>query len=309
MFSRFLPKHKTDTPEFEERRLLLNEEEVFFGRLRRALPNCYIFPKVDLSGILMPTQQNPKLRHQSKLKLQGKKVDYAIYDGTLTLLCVVELTGRNQGNEKEKETEYLIGEWLKQAHIKTIRWSFDPLPSAEQILRTLAPFSSLASPKPDISTNTVIRNSYEEPSTSKGINTIQAIHQADPKPSNIMGLSAAALDQLTPKKHIKNLYPHVWQRINLFSTEPKHLKKYLESLFLQDRGVERAGFPAEVIAEITEIQSENERFLQISMPKNTTWETQFINRWFYPDYVFAVATRLVNLHKAPQHNNAEQAVS
>ncbi|MBX9900037.1 MAG: DUF2726 domain-containing protein [Burkholderiaceae bacterium] len=276
MFSRFLTKQKTNAPEFEERRMLLNEEEIFFGRLRRALPNCYIFPKIDLEMILAPSQKDPKLRNQSKLKLRNLKVDYGIFDGTLTLLCVVELTGRDQENEKEKEQ--LIAEWLKQANIKSIRWTFQPLPTAEQILRTLAPYSSLASPKPDISTNAVIRNAYEEPQSSRGMNTIQAIHQADPHPSNIMGLSAAALDRLTPKKHIQTLYPHVWQRINLFSAEPKHLKKYLESLFLQDRGVERAGFPAEVIAEITEIQSENERFLQISMPKSATWETQFLSR-------------------------------
>jgi hypothetical protein len=273
MFSRFLQKNKSDTPEFEEKRLLLNEEEIFFGRLRRALPNCYIFPKVDLAGILTSTSQNPKQKQASLDKLQGKKVDYAIFDGTLTLLCVVELTDKDG-----QENDPLIAEWLKKAHIKSIRWRFSPLPTAEQILRTLAPFSSLQSPKPDISANTVIRNSYEEPTSSGGINTVQAIHQADPVPSNIMSLTAPALDQLTPNKHLKTRYPHVWQRINLFASEPKHLKKYLESLFLQDRGVERAGFPAEVIKEITDIQSENERFLQMAMPRNLTWETQFINR-------------------------------
>ncbi|MBX9869464.1 MAG: DUF2726 domain-containing protein, partial [Burkholderiaceae bacterium] len=142
MFSRFLQKNKSDTPEFEEKRLLLNEEEIFFGRLRRALPNCYIFPKVDLAGILTSTNQNPKQKQASLDKLQGKKVDYAIFDGTLTLLCVIELTDKDG-----QENDPLIAEWLKKAHIKSIRWRFSPLPTAEQILRTLAPFSSLQSPK------------------------------------------------------------------------------------------------------------------------------------------------------------------
>ncbi|MDO8177819.1 MAG: DUF2726 domain-containing protein [Undibacterium sp.] len=271
MFSRFLKKNNTTVSNFEEKRLFLNEEEVFFGRLRRALPNCYIFPKVDLSSLMEPASMDAKQHREALEQLKDRKVDYAICDASLNLLCVIELTSPNSENEHEVPNS----DYLKNAAIKSIRWNKQPLPSAEQILRTLAPFSSLESPKPDIASHTVIRNSYVE--SSRSLDTAQAMFKADPEPSNILGLSIATLEKLAPHGYIKASYPHVWQRICLFCNEPKHLKKYLETLFLQDRGVERAGFPQEVIKEITDIQSENERFLQLSAPR-TTWEQGFHNR-------------------------------
>ena len=271
MFSRFLKKKKGPIPNFEEKRIFLEEEEVFFGRLRRALPNCYIFPKVALSSLMEPANPNHQQVQEAMDYLQGRTIDYTICDASLNLLCVIELTTPNSADVDDIPNI----DFLKNAAIKCIRWNKHPLPSAEQILRTLAPFSSLESPKPDIAAHTVVRNSYVE--SSKNIDTAQAIFRADPMPSNIMGLSIETLEKLAPQGHIKTTYPHVWQRICLFSTEPKHLKKYLESLFLQDRGIERAGFPQAVIKEITDIQSENERFLNLSAPK-TTWEHGFHNR-------------------------------
>jgi hypothetical protein len=272
MFSRLLKKNKPGIPAYEEKRFFRHEDEIFYGRLRRALPNCYIFPKVELSALMEPISMSEKQRVAELEQLQGRKVDYAIFDASLGLLCVIELNTQAEAEDSQlSNTEY-----LKSAGIKSIRWNQNPLPSSDQILRTLAPFSSLASPKPDIAASTIIKTSYVEP--PKTLDTVQVMYQSDPEPGNIMGLSVAALEKLTPNGQLKTRYPHVWQRICLFSTEPKHLKKYLASLFLQDRGVERAGFPAEVIKEITDIQGENERFLQISAPRGTTWDTTFVNR-------------------------------
>lgn len=271
MFSRLLKKNKAAIPVYEEKRFFLHDDEIFYGRLRRALPNCYIFPKVELSSLMEPLSLSHKQRMAELELLQGRKVDYAIFDASLALLCVIELTTQ----EAVDENEISNADLLKSAGIKRIRWNQSPLPSSDQILRTLAPFSSLESPRPDIAASTIIKTSYVE--SPKSLDTVQVMYQADPEPSNIMGLSVAALEKLAPNGLLKTRYPHVWQRICLFASEPKHLKKYLASLFLQDRGVERAGFPAEVIKEITDIQGENERFLQISMPR-TTWDTTFINR-------------------------------
>ncbi len=271
MFSGFLKKNKPSIPVYEEKRFFLHEDEIFFGRLRRALPNCYIFPHVELSSLMEPHSINQKQRLVDLQLLQGRKVDYAIFDASLGLLCVVEINHQPAVDENEISN----ADCLKSAGIKSIRWGRQALPSYEQILRTLAPFSSLASPKPDIAASTIIRTSYVE--DAKKLDTVQVMYQADPEPGNIMGLSVASLEKLAPNGYTKTRYPHVWQRICLFSSEPKHLKKYLDTLFLQDRGVERAGFPPEIIKEITDIQSENERFLQISTPR-ATWDTAFINR-------------------------------
>lgn len=270
MFSGFLKKNKASIPAYEEKRFFLREDEIFYGRLLRALPNCYIFPQVELSAIMEPLSINQKQKVADLDQLQGRKVDYAIFDASLGLLCVIELS--SQVNPEENTASN--AEYLKSAGIKNIRWGRHPLPSYEQILRTLAPFSSLESPKPDIAASTIIRTAYAE--TGKNLDTVQVMYQSDPEPSNILGLSVAALEKLAPQGHIKKRYPHVWQRICLFCSEPKHLKKYLATLFLQDRGVERAGFPPEVIKEITDIQSENERFLNIAAPQ-TTWGTSFRN--------------------------------
>ncbi|MDO9192643.1 MAG: DUF2726 domain-containing protein, partial [Undibacterium sp.] len=206
MFSRFLKKNNTTVSNFEEKRLFLNEEEVFFGRLRRALPNCYIFPKVDLSSLMEPASMDAKQHREALEQLKDRKVDYAICDASLNLLCVIELTSPNSENEHEVPNS----DYLKNAAIKSIRWNKQPLPSAEQILRTLAPFSSLESPKPDIASHTVIRNSYVE--SSRSLDTAQAMFKADPEPSNILGLSIATLEKLAPHGYIKASYPHVWQR-------------------------------------------------------------------------------------------------
>lgn len=270
MFSGFLKKNKASIPAYEEKRFFLQEDEIFYGRLLRALPNCYIFPQVELASLMEPLSINPKQRLAELEQLQGRKVDYAIFDGSLGLLCVIELTTQVSTEENTASN----ADYLKLAGIKNIRWGRHPLPSYEQILRTLAPFSSLESPKPDIAASTIIRNAYVE--TGKSLDTVEGMFQADPEPSNILGLSVATLEKLAPQGHVKKRYPHVWQRICLFSSEPKHLKKYLATLFLQDRGVERAGFPPEVIKEIADIQSENERFLDISAPK-TTWGTSVHN--------------------------------
>ncbi len=271
MFSRFLKKDKTIIPSYEEKRFFGEEEEKFYGRLRRALPKCYIFPKVELSSLIGSFNRDQKQREEELEQLNGLGVDFAIFDGSLNLLCVIVLTNPDNVQVNDVTT----AEFLKNAGIKSIRWSRKPLPSSDQILRTLAPFSSLESPKPDIAAHTAIRNSYVE--SSRNLDTAQIIYKADPEPSNILGLSIATLEKLAPHGHLKKRYPHVWQRISLFSNEPKHLKKYLASLFLQDRKVERAGFPQEVIKEITDIQAENERFLHLSEPR-TTWDNSFVNR-------------------------------
>ncbi|HTD03037.1 DUF2726 domain-containing protein [Undibacterium sp.] len=269
MFSLPFKKNKDIDAVYEEKRFLVGDEEVFFGRLRRALPHCYIFPKIDLASLLEPGNPDSRIRQAELAQLDGKKVDYGVFDASLALLCVIELCAKDAGgcyvsNKKLFET----------AGIKTIRWDKEALPTLEQILRTLAPFSTIDSPKPDVAASTIVRTQFEE---NKNADTVQAIYKSHPTPSNIEALSIIAIEKLTPDQHIKRDFPHVWERICLFCNEPQHLKRYLASLSLQDRGVERVGFPREVLREIAVIQAENERYIQRAVPR-TTWHNSFINR-------------------------------
>ncbi|MFZ6816508.1 DUF2726 domain-containing protein [Undibacterium sp. Rencai35W] len=274
MFSFPFKKNKNTTAAYEEKPFFEKEEQVFFGRLRRALPNCYIFPKVDLIDLLEPMSTDAKLRRTEQADLEDRKIDYAIFDASMSLLCVIELN-----EELGDDGKYLTNEaFFKAAGIKTIRWERQSLPIFDQILRTLAPFSSIAAPKPDIAASTIMRNQQIAATTTPpNPDTVQAIYSSHPTPSNIVAMSINDIERLTPNRYIKTAYPHLWQRICLFCNEPMHLKRYLTSLVIQGPGEDRVGFPNEVLVEIASIQAENERHLDKAAPR-TTWDTAFINR-------------------------------
>ncbi len=265
MFS-FLKKSKGDVPFYEEKRFFKTEEAVLFGRLKRALPTCHIFPKVELAMLIDPISKAPKTRQAELKDIEGRLVDFAIFDPSLGLLCVVELEHESGQPEPVPRTS----DFLKTAGIKTFRWSAVALPSAEQILKVMEPFSSMAAIRPDVTSHTLIRPLAPEPAQ----HSVAAAPAAPPPPQPTYGLTVRDLESLTPHGHIRKGYPHVWQRICLFGSEPKHMEKYLASLSIQDRGVERSGFPQEVIIEITDIQHANERFVTLPDPR-LAWKAAF----------------------------------
>ncbi|MGZ3237487.1 MAG: DUF2726 domain-containing protein [Burkholderiaceae bacterium] len=248
--------NKRTTQRFSAIPLLTKTEEEFFIRLCRALPTCYIFPKVAISALLEPKDQEERSRKTGS-DMPQKIVDYAIYDGDLKPVCVIDL-----GNHSSK-AEAIAGphDYFKGTGIKNIRCESRSGLSAEQISKTILPLLKPVTPR-------------MESETYLGAATVQMIYQADPVPSNIKGLSLSALDQLTPNKVLQNTFPHIWQRICLFAPDPKHLHRYLDTLTMQDRGEKRAGFSLEVMKEITEIKAANERFLRNA---DANWHTGFVN--------------------------------
>lgn len=74
-------------------------------------------------------------------------------------------------------------------------------------------------------------------------------------------LSVPALELLAPHGHLKRGYPHVWERIWLFCSDPAHLNRYLLSLSLQEREANRAGLTPEAMVEVADILAANQRFL------------------------------------------------
>ena len=55
MLSRLLKKSNEPAPSFTQRRLFTSEQKAFYGRLRRALPKCYIFPDIALDKLMVAT--------------------------------------------------------------------------------------------------------------------------------------------------------------------------------------------------------------------------------------------------------------
>ena len=253
---------------YEERPVLSKDETVLFGRLCRALPNCYIFPKIPVSQLIEPSEGDRRRTPHHFERIEGMAVDFAVFDGDLALVCVILLEPQGiMGNDQLRHA--VLDRCFKSATVKAMRWSTNNKPSVEQISRAILPMTNAS--RPTLETGSTLNPT---PSTLNP-DTVQRIYKAEPVPSNIRGLSQEQLDALTPTKFLSTNYPHIWQRICLFAPEPKHLQKYLQSLAIQDRGEKRAGFPVEAHKEITDIQMENDRFLTGPV---TGWQPAFVNR-------------------------------
>lgn len=249
--------NKRATQRFSAIPLLTKAEQEFFLRLCRTLPTCYVFPKIALSALLEPKDSGERSRKAHPSAMPDKVIDFAIYDGDLKPVCVVDL-GNDVAFAEVGETH---PDYFRGSGIKSIRCDSRTGLTIEQISKTILPLLKPVTPR-------------MESETYLGAATVQMIYQADPVPSNIKGLSLSILDQLTPNKVLQNTFPHIWQRICLFAPDPKHLHRYLETLTMQDRGEKRAGFSLEVMKELTEIKAANDRFLRNG---EAGWQTGFVN--------------------------------
>jgi hypothetical protein len=265
MLSRLLKKLTQSGPAYAKKSLFVGEHHAFYQRLRRALPNCLIFPDMALSALMAPTATDARHRRNQQEQLDGRKVAYAVFDGKLELLCVIELTGAGMG-----EAEHTLTlDFLHDADIKRFSWDSDHLPSTEQILRAMAAFTDIAPPKFEPAANSVLRFEADVPGARL------------PVSQRFVSSSSLTLDdlaELTPHGKVKADYPHIWERICLFCNEPRHLEQYLSSLSLQDRNGKRHGFPEGVIAELTELQGANARFIPTQTETRTSWNDVFFNR-------------------------------
>lgn len=252
MLRRLLQKHHDAMPAFQRTPLFLDEEKRFYGRLRRALPKCYIFPNVELATLMVPVSAMPRENRTAVDYLAGRRVDFAVFDAKLNLLCVIEL--EREGADPALSNE----EVLKSVGIKRYSWGRDQLPSGDQLLRALAGFSLLDPPRLES-----VSLAVEEGAAPAGAD--------DPC------LSPAALEQLGKANHIRSAYPHVWKRICGLRCEPLHMDQYLTSLSIQDRPAKRSGFSAGAMAEIAAIQRANERFIAVnSEPRG--WDNALLTR-------------------------------
>lgn len=265
MLSRLLKKPVQAGPAYAKKPLFEDERQAFYQRLRKALPECLIFPDMPLSALISPTATDPRALRQQQEQLDGRKVAYAVYDTALELLCVIELSGAVAGPPDPALTQ----EFLQAAGIQRFGWDSERLPSNEQILRAMAAYTSIAPPKFEAAANSALLPQPSAPA---------------PRPAPVVrnvlaaSLTVDEVHGLTPQGHVKATYPHIWERICLFCTDPRHLEQYLSSLSLQDRGGKRAGFPEGVIAELATLQGANSRFIPTQTQIRASWNDVFFNR-------------------------------
>jgi hypothetical protein len=260
MLSRLLKKNSTPevVPAFTKKPFFRSEQKAFYGRLRRALPKCYVFPDVELRSLMTPVSTDTKQRRSEKEYLVGRKVDYAVFDARLSLVCVIELKSGGAVDNSPGSNAQL----LKSAGIPHFCWDKQKLPTSEQMLRMFGTQSAVTAAKND-----------SDESSAAADNELD-----EDMPSVIMprttSLTVKALESLAPLGHTKAAYPHVWERICMFCTEPNHLEDYLISLSVQNRATKRAGFPPEVLTEIYNIEEANSPFLT-KMPEKPSWNDVF----------------------------------
>lgn len=112
---------------------MTSNEVEFFQRLRRANPGGYVFPQVAFSALLEPSSRNKwaAFKHISQ-----KRVDYAIYNNRLELLCIVELDDRTHHPKKDAVRDAAFA----SAGIVTLRWQASNKPDETQIRTQLEQF-------------------------------------------------------------------------------------------------------------------------------------------------------------------------
>jgi len=118
---------------YRAKRIMTSNEVEFFQRLRRANPGGYVFPQVAFSALLEPSSRNKwaAFKHISQ-----KRVDYAIYNNRLELLCIVELDDRTHHPKKDAVRDAAFA----SAGIVTLRWQASNKPDETQIRTQLEQF-------------------------------------------------------------------------------------------------------------------------------------------------------------------------
>jgi hypothetical protein len=262
MLSRLLKKPLQTGPAYAKKPYIGSEQLAFYQRLRHALPGCTFFPDIALASLLMPLAANMRLLRQQQEKLNGRRLAYGVFNDTLELLCVIELSRSGGAFDEERNHTLAL---LETAGIKCFSWEPDNLPSTDQILRAMSAFTDIAPARFQSAANSIIPEDTRDNWTA-------------PRGPAAFSLTMDQLKALTPHGHIKANYPHIWERICLFCNDPRHLEQYLSSLSLQDRGNKRTGFPECVIIELSDVQAANGRFLAKPAQVRKGWNDAFINR-------------------------------
>lgn len=259
MLSRLLKKSSAPAaiPAFTKKPFFRSEQKAFYGRLRRALPRCYVFPDVELRALMTPISTDSTQRRKEKEFLLGRKVDYAVFDARLTLICVIELKSGGVVDLTPGSNAQLV----KAAGIRHFCWDKQNLPTSEQMLRV---FGTATQPEGQ-------KGEGESPAAANSAEDDPLSEVMMPRATS---LTIKSLESLAPLGHTKASYPHVWERICMFCTEPNHLEDYLVSLSIQTRASKRAGFPPEVLTEINSIEEANAPFLT-KLPEKPSWNDLF----------------------------------
>lgn len=115
-------------PSFTSRALMTPNEIEFFGRLRDALPEHYIFPQVAMSAVLDPLAKG-NAGYADFLRIAQKRIDYGVFTREFQLVAIVELDDRSHSRVKDLQRDGFVA----SAGIRTVRFQSSRRPNREQI--------------------------------------------------------------------------------------------------------------------------------------------------------------------------------
>jgi hypothetical protein len=124
-------------PKYRARELLTPNELEFFRRLRRALPDAYIFPQVALSAIIGPTSRGKRNLHDFR-RIAQKRVDYAIYTANMEIVAIIELDDRTHDRARDAQRDAFVS----SAGIRTLRFQSRQKPTVEQLKAAVFPVTT-----------------------------------------------------------------------------------------------------------------------------------------------------------------------
>ncbi len=108
--------------------LTANEQE-FFQRLLKAYSEGFIFPQVGMAALITPNEKDRKRWGMAFAKISQKRVDFAIYDEALSLICIIELDDKTHDLQKDRARDALT----QSAGIRTLRYLSKAKPSIKQL--------------------------------------------------------------------------------------------------------------------------------------------------------------------------------
>jgi hypothetical protein len=119
-------------PEYLPIRIMTDNEIEFFGRLLRALPDHYVFPQVAMAALIKPSRSFIENK-QAYWSMNQKRVDFAIYNKQIDLVCIVELDDVMHNACRDAVRDANTG----SAGIKTLRWESRSKPNELEIRRQI----------------------------------------------------------------------------------------------------------------------------------------------------------------------------
>ena len=125
---------RRDDIAIEAKPILTPNEQEFFHRLRRALPNHHIFPQVGLNALLQVTKGTPKQSFYKSLnRFNSKTADFVVCESdTLKVLAIIELDDKTHKHKRQKDAER--DAMLQTSGYRTIRFESTRKPLEAEIV-------------------------------------------------------------------------------------------------------------------------------------------------------------------------------